>query len=289
MSTVTFPGLGLTLHLNRVAFSIGTFHVYWYGIIIALGFFFGVAFCCAQAKKFGLKPDDILDMIIFAAPGGIIGARLYYIFFNPDLYRNPDGSWSLAACLSTRNGGLAIYGGIIAGVFIAWLVARYKKIPFPALADVCAFGLLIGQIAGRWGNFMNVEAYGGPTDLPWRMGIEVGGEYMEVHPTFLYESLWNLVGFCLLVWLLRKGIRTFDGMYFLLYVAWYGLGRGWIEGLRTDSLYFFSTGIRTSQMVALVSCVVAVVLLLCKMRTHPSPEALYVNRKKRMEHTGEEN
>lgn len=250
MSTVTFPGLGLTLHLNRVAFSIGTFHVYWYGIIIALGFFFGVAFCCAQAKKFGLKPDDILDMIIFAAPGGIIGARLYYIFFNPDLYRNPDGSWSLAACLSTRNGGLAIYGGIIAGVFIAWLVARYKKIPFPALADVCAFGLLIGQIAGRWGNFMNVEAYGGPTDLPWRMGIEVGGEYMEVHPTFLYESLWNLVGFCLLVWLLRKGIRTFDGMYFLLYVAWYGLGRGWIEGLRTDSLYFFSTGIRTSQMVA---------------------------------------
>ena len=102
MSTVTFPGLGLTLHLNRVAFSIGTFHVYWYGIIIALGFFFGVAFCCAQAKKFGLKPDDILDMIIFAAPGGIIGARLYYIFFNPDLYRNPDGSWSLAACLSTR-------------------------------------------------------------------------------------------------------------------------------------------------------------------------------------------
>lgn len=98
MSTVTFPGLGLTLHLNRVAFSIGTFHVYWYGIIIALGFFFGVAFCCAQAKKFGLKPDDILDMIIFAAPGGIIGARLYYIFFNPDLYRNPDGSWDLAAC-----------------------------------------------------------------------------------------------------------------------------------------------------------------------------------------------
>ena len=121
------------------------------------------------------------------------------------------------------------------------------------------------------------------------MGIEWGGEYRGVHPTFLYESLWNLVGFCLLVWLLRKGIRTFDGMYFLLYVAWYGLGRGWIEGLRTDILYFCSTGIRTSQMVALLSCVVAVVLLLCKMRTHPSPEALYVNRKKRMEHTGEEN
>ena len=132
----------------------------------------------------------------------------------------------------------------------SWAVARYKKIPFPALADVCAFGLLIGQIAGRWGNFMNVEAYGGPTDLPWRMGIEKAGEYLEVHPTFLYESLWNLIGFCLLCWLLHKGIRAFDGMYFLLYVAWYGLGRGLIEGLRTDSLYFFSTGLRTSQLLA---------------------------------------
>ena len=203
MSTVTFPGLGLTLHLNRVAFSIGTFHVYWYGIIIALGFFFGVAFCCAQAKKFGLKPDDILDMIIFAAPGGIIGARLYYIFFNPDLYRNPDGSWSLAACLSTRNGGLAIYGGIIAGVFIAWLVARYKKIPFPALADVCAFGLLIGQIAGRWGNFMNREAHGAVTDTFLKMGLQdASGVVTYYHPTFLYESVWNLIGFIGL----RKGI-----------------------------------------------------------------------------------
>ena len=130
MSTVTFPGLGLTLHLNRVAFSIGTFHVYWYGIIIALGFFFGVAFCCAQAKKFGLKPDDILDMIIFAAPGGIIGARLYYIFFNPDLYRNPDGSWSLAACLSTRNGGLAIYGGLLLGSSLPGWWHGIKRFPF---------------------------------------------------------------------------------------------------------------------------------------------------------------
>lgn len=288
MSTVTFPGLGLTIHLNRVAFSIGSFHVYWYGVIIALGFFLGVAFCCTQSKKFGIKHDDIIDMILFAAPGGIIGARLYYIIFNTDIYRNADGSLNLLACLDVHRGGLAIYGGIIAGVLIAWAVARYKKIPFPALADVCAFGLLIGQIAGRWGNFLNVEAYGGPTDLPWRMGIEKAGEYLEVHPTFLYESLWNLIGFCLLCWLLHKGIRAFDGMYFLLYVAWYGLGRGFIEGLRTDSLYLFSTGIRTSQLLAFLSCAVAILLLVWKLRTHPNPEDLYVNRQLCAEQTNEE-
>ena len=280
MNTVTFPGLGLAFTLDPVAFSIGSFHIYWYGVIIALGFFLGVAFCCWQAKKFGLKPDDILDMILFAAPGGIIGARLYYIIFNSEIYRNDDGSLNLMACLDIHRGGLAIYGGIIAGVLIACLVARYKKIPFPALADVCAFGLLIGQIAGRWGNFMNAEAHGGPTDLPWRMGLEIGGKYMEVHPTFLYESLWNLVGLCLLCWLLHKGLRAFDGMYFLLYVAWYGLGRGFIEGLRTDSLYLFSTGIRTSQLVAFLSCAAAVCLILWKLHTHPKPEDLYVNRKK---------
>ena len=225
MNTVTFPCLGLEFTIDPVAFSIGTFQIYWYGVIIALGFFLGVSFCCWQAKKFGLKPDDILDMILFAAPGGIIGARIYYIVFNPGLYLNDDGSLNIMACLDIHRGGLAIYGGIIAGVIIAFLVARYKKIPFLALADVCAFGLLIGQIAGRWGNFMNAEAHGGPTDLPWRMGLEVGGQYMEVHPTFLYESLWNLVGFCLLCWLLHKGLRAFDGMYFLLYcLVWPGAG-----------------------------------------------------------------
>ena len=177
MNTVTFPGLGLEFTIDPVAFSIGTFQIYWYGVIIALGFFLGVSFCCWQAKKFGLKPDDILDMILFAAPGGIIGARIYYIVFNPGLYLNDDGSLNIMACLDIHRGGLAIYGGIIAGVIIAFLVARYKKIPFLALADVCAFGLLIGQIAGRWGNFMNAEAladglrsggavYGGPSHLP---------------------------------------------------------------------------------------------------------------------------
>lgn len=282
MSTVAFPGLGLSFELNRVAFSVGEFQIYWYGVIIALGFVLGGAFCCWQAPKFGLHADDILDLLLFAAPGGILGARIYYIVFNPSLYQNPDGSLNWKACLNIHNGGLAIYGGIIAGVLIAWLVARYKKIPFPALADACAFGLLIGQIAGRWGNFMNVEAYGGETTLPWRMGIyaPVDGirQYIEVHPTFLYESLWNLLGFCLLLWVLHKGWRKFDGMLFLLYVTWYGLGRAFIEGLRTDSLYFFSTGIRTSQMVAVVSCVAAVGIILWKLKKHPDPNDVYVNQ-----------
>ena len=134
---------------------------------------------------------------------------------------------------------------------------------------------------------MNAEAHGGPTDLPWRMGLEVGGQYMEVHPTFLYESLWNLVGFCLLFWLLHKGLRAFDGMYFLLYIAWYGLGRGFIEGLRTDSLYLFSTGIRTSQLLAFLSCAVAICLVLWKLHRHPKPEDLYVNRKEANQPTTE--
>ncbi|MBR5534762.1 MAG: prolipoprotein diacylglyceryl transferase [Ruminiclostridium sp.] len=279
MNTVTFPGLGLSFELNRVAFCLGDFCVYWYGIIIGLGFLLGGGFCCWRAKEFGLKADDILDLLLFAGPGGIIGARIYYILFNPDLYRNADGSLNFKAMLNVHNGGLAIYGGIIMAVLIAVFVARYKKIPFLALIDSCAFGLLIGQMVGRWGNFINVEAYGRETDLPWRMGI-VDPTYMEVHPTFLYESLWNLLGFCLLLFVMHKGWRKFDGMLFLLYVAWYGFGRGLIEGLRTDSLYFFSTGIRTSQMVGFVSFVVAVALILWRLRKGTDPNTLYVNQPK---------
>ena len=260
---ISFPGLFGDWSFNPDPIAVHIGHgIYWYGIILAIGLLAGLVLCMKQAKRYGLTEDNVLDMVLWAVPSCIIGARLYYVIFYLDLYRNADGSLDLLACLDIHRGGLAIYGGIIAGVLIAWAVARYKKIPFPALADVCAFGLLIGQIAGRWGNFLNVEAYGGPT----------------VHPTFLYESLWNLIGFCLLCWLLHKGIRAFDGMYFLLYVAWYGLGRGFIEGLRTDSLYFFSTGIRTSQMLAFLSCAAAIVLLVWKLRTHPKPEDLYVNR-----------
>ena len=277
MSTVSFPGLGLTFHLERVAFSIGSFHIYWYGIIIALGFFLGAVFCVRHGKYVGIKGEDFLDALLWGGPLGIVGARIYYIVFNPGLYMT-DGGLDLKACLNVHQGGLAIYGGIIAGSITAFLVARYKKISFAALIDLTAYGLLIGQLVGRWGNFVNAEAHGGPTSLPWRMGIESAQGYAEVHPTFLYESLWNLLGLILLTLVLRKGLRKFDGMSFLLYVAWYGFGRGLIEGLRTDSLYFFGTSIRTSQMLGFASCAVAVLLILWKLSRHPRPEDLYVNK-----------
>lgn len=278
MNTVAFPGLGLTFHLDRVALSLGSFQIYWYGVIIALGAVLAVFFCMRTGPRLGIQGNDFLDVLLFALPGGIIGARLYYIIFNPSLYVKAGGGIDLAACVNIHKGGLAIYGGILAGTLIVFLVSRHKKIPFPAMVDLCTFGLLIGQIAGRWGNFVNVEAYGGETDLPWRMGIETAQGYWEVHPTFLYESLWNLLGFFLLLLVLRKGLRKFDGMLFLLYLAWYGFGRGLIEGLRTDSLYFFDTGIRVSQLLGFASCVLALLLLVWKLKSRPDPGALYVNR-----------
>ncbi len=278
MNTVAFPGLGLTFHLDRVALSLGSFQIYWYGVIIALGAVLAVFFCLRTGPRLGIQGNDFLDVLLFALPGGIIGARLYYIIFNPSLYVKAGGGIDLAACVNIHKGGLAIYGGILAGTLIVFLVSRHKKIPFPAMVDLCTFGLLIGQIAGRWGNFVNVEAYGGETDLPWRMGIETAQGYWEVHPTFLYESLWNLLGFFLLLLVLRKGLRKFDGMLFLLYLAWYGFGRGLIEGLRTDSLYFFDTGLRVSQLLGFASCVLALLLLVWKLKSRPDPGALYVNR-----------
>ena len=235
-------------------------------------------FCMRTGPRLGIQGNDFLDVLLFALPGGIIGARLYYIIFNPSLYVKAGGGIDLAACVNIHKGGLAIYGGILAGTLIVFLVSRHKKIPFPAMVDLCTFGLLIGQIAGRWGNFVNVEAYGGETDLPWRMGIETAQGYWEVHPTFLYESLWNLLGFFLLLLVLGKGLRKFDGMLFLLYLAWYGFGRGFIEGLRTDSLYFFDTGLRVSQLLGFASCVLALLLLVWKLKSRPDPGALYVNR-----------
>lgn len=284
MKEVLFPGLGLSFSLDNVAFEIFGTSIYWYGIIIGMGFLLGAGFCMKRAPQMGLTDNELLDMLIFAAPSAIIGARTYYVIFYLDMYRNSDGSYDFMKMLRIHDGGLAIYGGILAAVFVAILVCRYKKISFFAMADLCSFGLLIGQSIGRWGNFMNVEAYGGETTLPWRMGITetVNGvaTYIEVHPTFLYESLWNALGFCLLLLLLKKGYRKFDGMLFFSYVAWYGFGRGLIEGLRTDSLYFFSTGLRVSQVLAFVSCILAVAYIAYRLHQKPREEDLYVNKMK---------
>lgn len=283
MSTVSFPGLGFAVNVKEIAFRIFNWPIHWYGIIIAAGFLLAVYYCCRKAADYGIEQDDIIDLLIFAVPLCIIGARLYYVIFYLDLYRNPDGSLDFLRMLRIWDGGLAIYGGIIVAILTLLVFCKIKKIPFLAFADVGSFGMLIGQLVGRWGNFVNVEAYGAPTDLPWRMGIydTVNGvyQYMEVHPTFLYESLWNLVGFLLLALVVAKH-RKFDGQIFLGYIAWYGLGRAWIEGLRTDSLYFFSTGLRVSQILALISFVLALAIMIVQLRRKHDPKELWVNQVK---------
>lgn len=283
MGTVSFPGLGLEFQLNRVAFHVGSWPVYWYGVIIAAGFLLAVMYCSRQAPRFGIRQDDIIDMLFFAVPLSIIGARVYYIIFYPELYRRTDGSWDFGAMVRIWDGGLAIYGGVIMAVITLLVFCKVRKIKFLAFADLGSYGMLIGQMVGRWGNFVNIEAHGGPTDLPWRMGIYqyVDGtrQYMEVHPTFLYESLWNLVGLFLLIWVGKKH-RKFDGQIFLGYFAWYGVGRGFIEGLRTDSLYFLNTPIRVSQVFGFATAAVAIILLVILLTRKHDPAKLWVNQMK---------
>ena len=275
-SPISFPNLGIEINPSRVAFSLGDKDVYWYGIIIAVGFILAVIYACRCAPQFGLKEDHILDMLIVAVPTAIVCARLYYCIFYWDLYADDPIS-----ILYVWEGGLAIYGGIIGAVVAVWLYSRVKKVPLGPLLDVGGMGLLIGQMIGRWGNFINREAHGGVTDSFFKMGLtDASGQVTYVHPTFLYESVWNLAGFLLLHFLAKKR-RRYDGELFTMYVAWYGLGRGWIEGLRTDSLYFFGTGIRVSQILAILSCLAAVAILVRNLYLHPhNPEDLLVNRKK---------
>jgi phosphatidylglycerol:prolipoprotein diacylglycerol transferase len=256
MNPITFPGLGLSVQIDRVAFSILGKDIYWYGIILALGFLAGSFVASKQYARLGGKEDDALDMLLYAAPTAILCARIYYVVFYLDLYRNSDGSFNWREAIAIWDGGIAVYGSIMGAVLAAYIYCRIRKLSFLTMADAFAFGLPLGQAIGRWGNFVNQEAYGGECTLPWRMGLTVGnGNTIEVHPTFLYESVWNLVGLALLFLVIRQH-RKFNGMLFCFYLFWYGLGRVWIEGMRTDSLYFFNTGIRVSQMVALV-CVVA--------------------------------
>jgi phosphatidylglycerol:prolipoprotein diacylglycerol transferase len=290
MNTVSFPGLGLEFQLERVAFTVLGHPIYWYGIIIACGFLLAVLYCWKRAPEFGVVQDDLIDLLLFAVPLCIIGARLYYIIFYLDLYRTADGSLDLGKMVRIWDGGLAIYGAILMAIAVCLIFTRVKGFSFLAYADMGVFGLLIGQAVGRWGNFVNIEAYGGPTDLPWRMGIyelvEGAYQYVEVHPTFLYESIWNVLGLCLLIFLSKKGRRKFDGMLFFTYLAWYGFGRGMIEGLRTDSLYFFGlelfgAPIRTSQVLGFASALAAVcVLLYQSLIKKPTEDQLYVNRLK---------
>ncbi len=265
MNPITFPGLGLTVQIERVAFSILGKDIYWYGVIIALGFLLGVTFAGRQYERLGHKQDDLLDVLLFGAPIGIISARIYYVVFYMDLYKNADGSFNWRDAVAIWDGGIAIYGGIIGSVLTCLIICRLKKISFGAMMDAYSYGFLIGQSMGRWGNFINQEAYGSQCTALWRMGLTMAdGTYIEVHPTFLYESLWNLLGLLLLYFVIRKH-RRFNGHLFCFYLSWYGLGRFWIEGLRTDSLYLFNTGIRVSQMVAFVTFSVSMAVMVWRI------------------------
>ena len=273
-SVISFPMLG-DMRLNPPSYFMLFGHpIYFYGVLIGLGFLLGIAFCAKRAKRFGLKEDDIYDVMIWLIPCSIIGARAYYVLFQLGYYvQHPDEIFAL------RNGGLAIYGGVIAGALTAYLVCRRKKIPFPAMLDCLAYGLLIGQIIGRWGNFLNREAFGAETQVFCRMGLtDANGTTIYVHPTFLYESLWNLGVLLFLLWFEKAGKRRFDGHCMSLYFLLYGLGRFWIEGLRTDSLYLGGTGIRISQALSLVLVLASLALLIYKHRQPFSPGDLYVNR-----------
>ena len=279
-SVISFPGLGIS-YLNPPAFfSVFGHRIYFYGVLFALGFTLGILYCARRSKDFGLKSDDFYDMVILLIPLSILCARIYYVLFRLDDFIGRP----LIAYFAVWEGGIAIYGGIIGGILAIWLVTRRKKLPFLAMLDLTVFGVLIGQIIGRWGNFMNREAFGAQTEVFCRMGLtDPSGHTIYVHPTFLYESLWNLALFIGLWLWVRKGKRKYDGQMSLLYLFFYGLGRAWIEGLRTDSLYIGHTGIRVSQALSLVLVLCAGALLLWQRRRQHPAEKLWVNQVKAAE------
>lgn len=272
-SPITFPNLGISVDPSPVALRVFGKDIYWYGIIIAVGFVLAVVYMMYRSKDFGVTSDDTLDLVLWTVPIGVICARLYYCIFYWELYAdNP------ISMLYIWQGGLAIYGAVIGGAVTVVIVSKVKKIKTGVFLDLASMGVLIGQIFGRWGNFMNREAHGSVTDSFFKMGlVDAAGQVTYYHPTFLYESVWNLVGFIGIHFLSKKK-RKFDGEVFLLYIGWYGLGRAWIEGLRTDSLMLFSTGIRVSQLVAIVSFVAAAaVLAYVLLKKKPNPDDLLVN------------
>ena len=273
---ISFPGLfgDWQFTVPSKALNIGN-GIYWYGIIIAAGMLLGLYFCMKQAPKYGLSEDNIIDTVLWVIPFSIIGARIYYVLFYLDLFRGSDGSINWSSTYRIWDGGLAIYGGVIAGFLTAYLFSRRRKISFWALADCCVQGLFIGQ------------AIGAATELPWRMRLWTSATtYMDVHPTFLYESLWNVIGLLLLYFVVSRA-RRFDGGNTCFYFIWYGLGRFWIEGLRTDSLYLFhwtlfGQRIRVSQAVSLVMVLVCTGILIYRLAVKKDNGVnLYVRRVQR--------
>lgn len=228
--------------MDRVAFTVFGIDVMWYGVLMATGMILGTIIALKEAKRVGIKEDDVLDLAIIAIPLGLLGARLYYVLFNWGYY-----SQNLSQILNFRGGGMAIHGALIAGILTGYVFTKIKNINFFKMADAVLIGMPLAQAIGRWGNFINGEAHGGPTNLPW--GILVDG--VKVHPTFLYESIWDL-GLFIFLWLFRKK-KQYEGQILVYYITLYSLGRFFIEGLRTDSLMIGP--LRMAQVISLVGVI----------------------------------
>lgn len=273
------------LKINKVIFTIPWFNgtsidVYWYGFLIALGMLLAVIYASRRTKSVGLDSDRVMDVILCGLVGGIIGARAYYVIFSLSHYMTDEGGLDIGAVLRIRDGGLAVYGGVIGALIFGAIMGKIRKVRLLPMLDLAGMGLLIGQCLGRWGNFFNQEAFGSKTTLPWGMtsGSIINDLYffyypentsvitnrateMVAHPCFLYESLWCLAGFIFLHFYSKK-FRKFDGEIFLLYIGWYGAGRFWIEALRTDSLYIPNTPLKVSQLVAGTCVLFSIVMLI---------------------------
>lgn len=269
-TTISFPSFGIQVDPPRTA-SLGAFSFHYYGLIIAIGLILAVLYANKRCKEFGLKEDALLDGVLWITPFSILCARIYYVAFSwADYAENP------ISALYIWEGGIAIYGAVLGAILGMAVFSRVKKVKFTMVLDLILMSFLIGQFIGRWGNFFNREAFGAPTDGFLRMGLfnSVTGQWEYYHPTFLYESVWNLVGFVILHFASKH--RRYDGQIALGYAAWYGLGRCFIEGLRVDSLYWGN--IRVSQLLAAVSCLAAVGILLWQNFRPHDPANLFVNQ-----------
>lgn len=262
--------------LNPIALDLGVITIYWYGLIIGFGAFVGYIIANREAIKRGLPKDILADLLLYAIPIAIVSARLYYVIFKWDYYSQNPGQ-----ILAIWEGGLAIHGGLIGALITGYVFAKKRKVSFWKLADIAAPSILLGQAVGRWGNFMNQEAHGGPVSVQFLENLQlpqfiidqmfINGQHY--HPTFLYESLWSLVGVAILLYLRRFNFRR--GELFLSYVIWYSVGRFFIEGMRTDSLMVFEL-LRIAQVVSLVAIVGAVILIIYRRKTGLS-EARYLD------------
>jgi len=272
LTEISFPKLGWTFHIDPTAFTIGNISIQWYGIIITIGMILAFIYCLPRMRRFGIDFDRAVDAVIGGVIGGIVGARVYYVIWKWDEYK---GNWK--DIINTRNGGLAIYGGLIGAVAVGLLICKIRKVRKLPMLDMAVIGFLIGQGVGRWGNFVNQEAFGTNTDFFLGMtggriqdsilsSTQIGGDmynsgvitdaYMTVHPCFLYESLWCLLGFVVLSFMSKR--RKYDGQIFLMYLAWYGAERFVVEGLRTDSLYIGN--IRVSQALSAIIFIASVII-----------------------------